>query len=112
MSDFDVMGCFRYVTWDSAKKSIDEASKKNNFQKKVYRKIFIFRGDRSFSRAKKCNISPKIRVIVNGKSIEIDFPSFSISIDFLLKITRIFGKMLHLFALENDLSPRKINIFR
>ena len=81
-------------------KNIDEASKKNNFQKKVYRKIFIFRGDRSFSRAKKCNISPKIRVIFNGKSMEIDFPSFSTSIDFLLKITRFFGKMLHFFALE------------
>ena len=35
-------------------KNIDEASKKNNFQKKVYQKIFICRGDRSFSRAKKC----------------------------------------------------------
>ena len=40
-------------------KNIDEASKKNNFQKKVYQKIFICRGDRSFSRAKKCKISPK-----------------------------------------------------
>ena len=101
------------MLWDASvtlrgilQKNIDEASKKNNFQKKVYRKIFIFRGDRSFSRAKKCNISPKIRVIFNGKSMEIDFPSFSTSIDFLLKITRIFGKMLHFFALENDLSPR------
>ena len=26
-------------------KNIDEASKKNNFQKKVYQKIFICRGD-------------------------------------------------------------------
>ena len=38
-----------YIT--ISKKNIDEASKKSNFQKNVYQKIFIFRGDRSFSRA-------------------------------------------------------------
>ena len=49
------------MLWDASvtlrgilQKNIDEASKKNNFQKKVYQKIFICRGDRSFSRAKKC----------------------------------------------------------
>ena len=54
------------MLWDASvtlrgilQKNIDEASKKNNFQKKVYRKIFIFRGDRSFSRAKKCEIPQK-----------------------------------------------------
>ena len=58
------------MLWDASvtlrgilQKNIDEASKKNNFQKKVYRKIFIFRGDRSFSRAKKCKISQKVREI-------------------------------------------------
>ena len=67
------------MLWDASvtlrgilQKNIDEASKKNNFQKKVYRKIFIFRGDRSFSRAKKCNIFPKIRVIFNRKSMEVE----------------------------------------
>ena len=106
------------MLWDASvtlrgilQKNIDEASKKNNFQKKVYRKIFIFRGDRSFSRAKKCNISQKIRVIFNRKSMEVEKEGKSISIDFPLKITRILGEMLHFFALENDLSPRKINIF-
>ena len=63
-------------------KNIDEASKKNNFQKKVYQKIFIFRGDRSFSRAKKCNIFPRIRVIFNGKSMEIDFLHFQLPLIF------------------------------
>ena len=41
-------------------KNIDEASKKNNFQKKVYQKIFICRGDMLFSRAKICEISTQI----------------------------------------------------
>ena len=42
-------------------KNIDEASKKNNFQKKVYQKIFICRVDISFSRAKNSEMSQKIR---------------------------------------------------
>ena len=90
------------MLWDASvtlrgilQKNIDEASKKNNFQKKVYRKIFIFRGDRSFSRAKKCNISPKTQLISNRKLMEVEKEGKSISIDFPLKITRIFGKMLH-----------------
>ena len=73
-------------------KNNDEASKKNDFQKKVYQKIFICRGDRSFSRAKKCYIFPNIQVISNGKPMEIDLPSFSTSIDFLLKITGFLRK--------------------
>ena len=107
------------MLWDASvtlrgilQKNIDEASKKNNFQKKVYRKIFIFRGDRSFSRAKKCNISPQIRVIFNRKPMEVGNEGKAISIGFPLKISWMFGKMLHFFALENDLPPRKINIFR
>ena len=93
------------------KKNIDGASKKNNFQKKVYPKIFIFRGARSFPRAKKCNIFPTIQAIFNGKPMEIDLPSFSTPIGFLLKITRIWREMLYFFALENDLSPRQIHLF-
>ena len=89
-------------------KNIDGASKKNNFQKKVYPKIFISRGARSFLRAKKCYISPNIQVIFNGKPMEIDLPSFSTFHWFPIEM---FGKMLHFFALGNDLAPRKINIF-
>ena len=38
-------------------KKIDGASKNNNFQKKVYQKIFICRGDILISKAKKSDIS-------------------------------------------------------
>ena len=50
---------------------IDGASKNNNFQKKVYQKIFIYRGDMLFSRAKKSDISLKIWETSNGKSMKI-----------------------------------------
>ena len=99
----------RYVGF--CKKISMRRQKRITFKKKVYQKIFIFRGDRSFSRAKKCNISQKIRVIFNGKPMEIALPSFQLPIGFPLKITWMFGEMLHFFALENDLAPRKINIF-
>ena len=46
---------------------IDGASKNKNFQKKVYQKIFICRGDILLSRAKKSDISLKIRKHINGK---------------------------------------------
>ena len=81
-------------------KKIDEASKNNNFQKKVYQKIFICRGDRSFSRAKKCNIFLKIRVIFNGKPMEIDLPSFTTSIGFLLICLRILREMSDFLLLK------------
>ena len=87
------------MLWDASvtlrgilQKNIDEASKKNNFQKKVYQKIFIFRGDRSFSRAKKCNIFPRIRVIFNGKSMEIDFLHFQLPLIFYWKLPGFLGK--------------------
>ena len=41
-------------------KKVDGASKNNNFQKKVYQKIFICRGDILLSRAKKSDIYFKI----------------------------------------------------
>ena len=71
------------MLWDASvtlrgilQKNIDEASKKNNFQKKVYQKIFICRGDMLFSRAKNSEISSKIQDISKGKSMEIDFRGF------------------------------------
>ena len=59
---------------------IDGASKNNNFQKKVYQKIFIFRGDILLSRAKKSDISLKIRKHINGKPTEIDLRDFQFSL--------------------------------
>ena len=52
-------------------KKIDGASKNNNFQKKVYQKRFICRGDILLSRAKKSDISLKIRKHINGNSMQI-----------------------------------------
>jgi len=43
--------------------------------------------------------------------MEVGNEDKAISIGFPLKIIWIYEKMLHFFALENDLSPRKINIF-
>ena len=52
-------------------KKIDGASKIITFKKKVYQKIFIYRGDMLFSRAKNSDISLKIRETSNGKSMKI-----------------------------------------
>ena len=52
-------------------KKIDGASKNNNFQKKVYQKRFICRGDILLSKANKSDISLKIRKHINGNSMQI-----------------------------------------
>ena len=86
----------RYVGF--CKKITMRRQKRITFKKKVYQKIFIFRGDRSFSRAKKCNIFLQIRVIFNRKPMGVENEGKSISIGFPLKITWMFGEMLHFFC--------------
>ena len=63
-------------------KKIDGASKNNNFQKKVYQKTFICRGDILLSRAKRSDISLKIRNHINGKPMQIEPRDFQFALSF------------------------------
>ena len=63
-------------------KKIVGASKNNNFQKKVYQKPFICRGDILLSRAKKSYIALKIRNHINGKPMEIELRDFQFTLSF------------------------------
>ena len=63
-------------------KKIDGASKNNSFQKKVYQKRFICRGDILLSRAKKQDISLKTRKHINEKPMEIELRDFQFALSF------------------------------
>ena len=63
-------------------KKIDGASKNNNFQKKVYQKRFICRGDILLSKAKKTDISLKTRRYINGKPMKIELRDFQFALSF------------------------------
>ena len=63
-------------------KKIDGASKNNNFQKKVFQKRFICRGDSLLSRAKQSDISLKTRKHINGKPMKIELRDLQFALSF------------------------------
>ena len=91
-------------------KKIDGASKNNNFQKSLSKKIYLSRRYLIF-KSKKVGHFPQTPQTYQWKTNENRFSRFPIFIDFPLKVSRILGEISDLFALENNISPRKINIF-
>ena len=74
-------------------KKIDGALKNNNFQKKVYQKTFICRGDILLSRAKISDISLKIRKPYQWETNGNRTSRLPICIDFPLVCLRVLSEI-------------------
>ena len=94
-------------------KKIDGASKYNNFQKKVYQKLFICQGDILLSRAKQSYTQyfPQNPQTYQWKTNENRTSRLPICIEFPLICLRILREISDFFALESKIYPRQIIFF-
>ncbi len=88
---------------------IDGASKKNNFQKKVYQKIFV---EEICYFQEQTSVEFALHPGHFQWKIHEDWKSrTSISIGFPLEISQILKEIPQFYALGNEISSRQINIF-